>query len=313
METCNLDLESPNRFIQYELWKDCNNHCTFCFNKGQVDVDKIESLNYTISKLNEPEVDLYNEIGFIGGEFFDSQLDNKDVKSLFYKLFDICAEKSEQGKLDKLYITTSLIFVLSRHLIEFLNYLDNIGLLEKTLLCTSWDTIGRFHTESNRKLWENNMLELHKLFPKLRIHTETIVTQAFINSVLEDKFSITDFCNKFDTRMDFIEPGSGFGYYDKKEAMIHLKDFFPTIDSFIKFVVKTSMNNEIDLETFLSPNIRSDVIYNILDGKRVSAHGRRKSSNDCFWKELKVKYERGFIDSDEKMTDIVKSIKDMIG
>ncbi len=309
---CQLDLESPNRFIQYELWKDCKNGCTFCFNKGQPDVNKIESLNYTIEKLNDEEVDLYNEIGFIGGEFFDTQLDNDEVRRLFYHLFDICKVKIEEGKVKKLYVTTALLYDIEKHLVPFLQYLRLNGLIDKTLLCTSWDVMGRFHTDGLKKLWEDNMLDLHKRFPELLIHTETIVTQAFINSVLEDKFSITDFCKTFDTRMDFIEPGSGFYYYDKKECAEHLKDFFPTKETFIKFLVKTYGNNEIDLNTFLSADIRSDVIYNILDGKRVSAHGRRKSSNDCFWKELKVKYDRGFIDSNDKMTDVVKAFKESI-
>ena len=306
---CKLDLDSPNRFIQYELWKDCRNGCKFCFNKGQPDVDKVQSLLYVTSKLNEKEVDLYNEVGFIGGEFFDNQLDDENVKRLFYDLFVICKDKG----FDKIYVTTSLLFNIIKHLVPFLDFLKSLGILEKTLLCTSWDIWGRFHTAEMLELWENNMLELHEMFPELKIHTETIVTQAFIDAVLEDKFSISRFCKKFDTRMDFIEPGSGFYYFDKAECAKSLKNFFPTKDSFYKFLLKTYQNNEIELKTFLSPDIRSDVIYNILDGNRVSAHGRRKSSNDCFWKELKVKYERGFIDSDVKMTDVVKEFAATVG
>lgn len=306
---CKLDLESPNRFIQYELWKDCRNGCKFCFNKGQPDVNKIESLNYVMTKLQDKEVDLYNEIGFIGGEFFDNQLENDDVRRMFYDLFMVCKDK----KFEKIYVTTSLLFNIETYLIPFLHYLKDIGLMEKTLLCTSWDSWGRFHTEKQSKLWEENVLLLHELFPTLKIHTETIVTQAFINDVLEDRFSIKKFSERFNTRMDFIEPGSGFYYFDKKECAKDLVNFFPTKESFIKFLTKVYENKEIELQTFLSPNIRSDVIYNILDGKRVSAHGRRKSSNDCFWKELRVKYERGFIDSDEKMTDVVKTFAETVG
>ena len=68
-----------NNFIQYELWKSCRNHCKFCYNYGQEDkLTKIDSLNYFLNKLDEKEVDNYNEIGFIGGEFFDNQLEDEE-------------------------------------------------------------------------------------------------------------------------------------------------------------------------------------------------------------------------------------------
>ena len=45
-------------FIQYELWKDCRNHCKFCYNYGQSDkYSKTKSLDYFLEKLDDPEVD----------------------------------------------------------------------------------------------------------------------------------------------------------------------------------------------------------------------------------------------------------------
>ena len=105
-------------FIQYELWKDCSNACKFCFNRGQQDLDKIESLNFVIDKLDDEELNDYNEIGFIGGEFFDTQLDNKEVRTLFYKLIDKCIDKIKSNKIDKLYITTALLFDMNKHKLD---------------------------------------------------------------------------------------------------------------------------------------------------------------------------------------------------
>lgn len=299
-------------FIQYELWKDCANACKFCFNKGQKDLDKIESLKFVMDKLDDAEVDEYEEIGFIGGEFFDTQLDEPRVKELFYKLFDKCIDKILSHKIDKLYITTALLFDMNKYLIPFLDYLKNKGVLENVLLCTSFDLKYRFHTEKRRKLWEDNMLKLHQLYPTLRLHTETIVTGFFVNAVLNNEFSISEFCDKFHTHIDYIEAGSGFYYYDKKECAKDMPDFFPTKDNFIKFLYKVAIENkEIDLNTFISPNVRSDKIYCNYNGKRYIMSNRRKSNMTISVKDLEVKYETGLLDSNDKMLDIVQQLKQL--
>lgn len=302
------------RFIQYELWKDCNNHCKFCFNKGQPDFDKVESLNYVIQKVQEKIVDKYDEIGFIGGEFFDTQLDNPEVKTLFYKLFDIIIDKILNHKINKLYITSSLILDIDKYLIPFLNYLQEKGILDNILLCTSYDLKYRFHTEQAHTLWKNNMLNLYKKYPNLKLHTETIMTGFFINAVNNNEFSITDFCNTYHTRIDYIEPGSGFYYYDKIACAKDMPDFFPRKEDFLKFLKKVALETkEIDLNTFLSAEIRSDIIYCNYDGKRTCMSDRRKNEAVINIKDLKVKYELGMIDSPLRMIELVKQFKKLYG
>ena len=150
-------VKNKNRFLQYEMWKDCHLGCKFCCNKGQKDLDKVESLKFILEKMNDPEVNDYNEIGFIGGEFFDREIADEKVKELFYKVFDRCAELVHQGIMTKVYFTTALIYDMDKLLIPFLNHLREIGILDKCLLCTSYDIMYRFHTEERENLWKNNM------------------------------------------------------------------------------------------------------------------------------------------------------------
>ena len=98
-----LDLKSDNRFMQFELWKDCKNNCKFCFNKCLPDIDKIDNLDYIISKLNDVFSDNFNEIGFIGGEIFDDQLKDKEVHDKFYQMFSIVISKAKANKIKKIY------------------------------------------------------------------------------------------------------------------------------------------------------------------------------------------------------------------
>jgi hypothetical protein len=157
------------------------------------------------------------------------------------------------------------------------------------------------------------MKSLHNLYPLLKLHTETIVTGFFIDAVLNDEFNIRDFCNEFHTHIDYIEAGSGFYYYDKRECAKDMPDFFPTKDKFIKFLYKTAIQNkDIDLETFISPNVRSDKIYCNYNGKRYIMSNRRKSKMAITVKDLEVKYEMGLLDSSDKMLDIVAELKNMM-
>lgn len=300
-----------DNFIQYELWKDCKNGCKFCFNKGQPDLDKLQSLNFVINKIQEPEVDNYNEIGFIGGEFFDDQLNNEEVWSKFIEIFNICKQKVDNGKIKKIYLTTSLLYKVNNLLLPFLNLMRTFGISDKILICTSYESKYRFHTKELLKLWQDNMLWLHEKFPEVKLHTEMIVTQFFIDEVLNDTFSITKFKETYHTEVDYIEPASGFYYIDKQDMYKDIKDFFPTKSSFIKFLIKTAVKSkEISLFKFLSMNIRSDKVYCYLDGKLLCLDSRRKTNKGFIdaKKDAKIKYEMGFIDSNDKMIDVVRQL-----
>ena len=161
------------------------------------------------------------------------------------------------------------------------------------------------------KLWQDNMLWLHEEFPEVKLHTEMIVTQFFIDEVLNDTFSITKFKETYHTEVDYIEPASGFYYIDKQDMYKDIKDFFPTKSSFIKFLIKTAVKSkEISLFKFLSMNIRSDKVYCYLDGKLLCLDSRRKTNKGFIdaKKDAKIKYEMGFIDSNDKMIDVVRQL-----
>lgn len=151
------------------------------------------------------------------------------------------------------------------------------------------------------------MLTLHKLYPELKLHTETVITQYFIDAVLNDDFSITEFCNTYHTRLDYIEPTSGLYYKDKQECMKDIPDFFPTKDSFIDFMMKTGVeSNEIDLKTFLSMEIRSNKLYYLDEGIRCVSANRRENDGMIVPKDSSIKYEIGFADSDDNMPELVR-------
>lgn len=128
-----------NKFLQFELWKECNNNCRFCFSRLQKDVDKIESMNEIYEILSSNIVQEYDTIGFIGGEFFNGQIITVDIHNHFYKLIDKVIEYLQENIINQFYITATLVQNSHDDLIEFLDYIQSHNLIDKILLCTSYD------------------------------------------------------------------------------------------------------------------------------------------------------------------------------
>lgn len=299
--------KNPNKFIQFELWKDCSIGCKFCCNKGQPKIDKKESILYIMDILNSDEIKDYNEIGFIGGEFFNGELES--VKEEFYQIFEKVAELD----FDKIYITASLMYDMDNYLLPFLHYLEKLNIINKVMICSSFDTIYRFKSYMETERWKFNMKRLKELFPSIILHTEIILTEAFMMSVLNDEFNIENFRKEFQTGLDFIEPSSGLYYYNKDSASKALPNFFPHKSTFIQFLKKVSVENDwIDLKTFLSMELRSNKLYFIANGQRLVSDNRRDGDGKCSIPNSKVKYEMGLIDSDIPMKVIVDNFGEMI-
>lgn len=80
-------------FIQFELWKDCNIGCPFCFNRFQQPVDKLMMLDFVTAKLNSNEVDNNIDFGLIGGEFLIISLKTKLLRKNFIIYFRLSKKK----------------------------------------------------------------------------------------------------------------------------------------------------------------------------------------------------------------------------
>lgn len=310
-----LDLFNKYRFVQFQLWRDCTCNCDFCYNKGLGNSDKIKSLNFIYNKITtDPLINKFNEIGFIGGETFGKQLDNPQVKKLFYKVMNIVVDKLKSGQFNKLYITTSLIYKNTDSLIEFIEFIKSHNLTNKLLICTSYDTIYRFKNKISEDLWKSNVNFLHLKYPELLIHTQIILTNDFITKVIEGKFNILEFQEKYKTVIDYIEPSCNSKCKTVAEFNSELPNFFPTRSNFLKFLKFTTSNNLIDLNRFLNPNLRSDLLYVEYDNKPYEFWGRRKNTDEllkayCNKMGRTIVYS-SYADSAVRLEDDVKAFKD---
>ena len=265
------------KVVQYHLWLDCSSGCKFCTYRGQPDVDKNENLTRIINLIEGGDTEGFDGVGLIGGEIFQKQLEEDGVKENFYKLTDILVEKLQNDDLKVLWVATSLMFK-PNVLFGWLDYVESKGVIDKVMICTSYDLKFRFN-DNSLKLWENNMKELHKKYPTLKLHTETILTEVFMNAVLDGSFSIEDFEKEFHTEMDFLEPHTGFQDSEKfKEEMV---GFLPNRETFISFMINVvkGWDNQRRFK-FLNPEIRSHKIHMIRKSEFVTIENRLASHLD---------------------------------
>ena len=280
-------------FVQFELWKDCNNGCKFCYNNGFNKVDKISNLNYFISILPSIKCQV---LGISGGEFFSGQIKDITVKEKFNTLINIIANKIKKDEIKKFFINTSLMFDRNYYFIPFIKMLKTLDILNCTMFCTSYDSFYRFNNHSY-KLWLDNMNYLTK--QNINRHIETILTQHFMEKILKNKSNPYCKGNLFNCKQDFLEAHSaikGKDFFTK-----HLQQFLPKKSTFISFL-KYLSENDLLTDEFLSPKIRSNTLYFNTD------NGIEVIKNRHFSKNY---FPLSFSDSDDKVEDVISIFKEL--
>lgn len=310
-----------NNFVQFVLWHDCKNNCKFCHNKDFGDIDKNFSLDYVLKKISDPTTFTnYNELGFIGGEFFDDQLSDEFVETKFYKLLNVVVQLIENKTISKFYITTALMYSNLCHLKKFCEFAISRNISENVLICTSYDTIARFLSTQKLENWKNNMQWLHQTFPEIKTHTEIILTEDFMQKVLSGEFDIQKFQEENNTTIDYISPHIVDFLHIAKEKKSKIEynkfipGFFPKRKTFIEFMKSQALeNNKIALFKFLSNYIRADRLYTIANNKFYIIDNRRVSDSAfCgLEKTLNISFIDGYIDSDIQMEKDAQMLYDL--
>lgn len=224
------------KMIQFELWKQCSNNCEFCWNKPHVfynnSAQKIDRLHNALEEISSLDYNEYDVVGLIGGEFFEGQLSDPCVLSYFLILIENIAKLLACDKLKQCFITISFLKKDFLYLDLVVNRFKQFNCLDKVLWCTSYDEKGRFHTEEQKQIWFKNLEEMQKI--GLKIHVEMIVTQALIESLLNNTLKLDLFFNK-DIQIDFLRPQTIEGK-TKEEMIKEMPYFFPSRNSFLKFL-----------------------------------------------------------------------------
>lgn len=262
---------------QYELWQTCNNNCSFCFNKGEASI--LDPLKQELALRSViKDLDLVYEkhgkdvsIELIGGDFFQGQLSTPTVKTLFFDLIKKIKLFGDTGKIRQVVIFATLTEGDQEDLYSTLDILLNNKKSDFDIwVSTSYDTRGRFTTESKLKNWKYHMSKLSKI-NNVHLNTTIIFTQDFIKKVLSNDFDMDKFQKEYNTTLFFKHPLPIMinGYYThgmmnprdyylkaKKELLSRNDWFMPLRKDALR--VMSIMNNLGILDRLMGLNYRAD-------------------------------------------------------
>jgi hypothetical protein len=286
--------------FQWELWQYCNSLCKFCYlgaeNRIHNKNRQLQSLLDLNKAIDNMDFETYNNISLIGGEFFQGQLNDVEIHDKFFdtikKIFQLYLDK----KIGSMWITCTLTLGDQKHLYELLDLAAEMKIFPQAdfgasglWLCTSWDADGRFHNDRMKDNWVFHMKNIKKFYPWIKFNTTIILQQAFIDLYLNSKFKASSFMEEFHTTLFFKQCGiPPFEPEDldlpegldisSTDPVVHAKvldtvkllakrevnknfTFFPTRDSFIKFLIKFYKEDRDCYDRLFNIAYRSDELH----------------------------------------------------
>lgn len=310
--------------LQFELWQDCDNCCEWCYLKDHRiltnDEQKYNNIVKVIEDINSSSLNDFNAIGLIGGEFFQGQLNNSKVKEKFLDLIKLINEKFQLNKIKEFWLTASLIKSNQTDLLDVLKTVE-FNENQRVILCTSFDTMGRFHSIEDEQNWFNNLHQIAQNFPKITIHTQAILTQDLIEKTITNP-SMFDEILKY-SMLDFKIPNY---FRDKDLAINGIKDYPSLIrNNLHKFPKKFFIEDRKVFLQFLPIYVKifgKDKLTNLINYPSLRSHTLKIFSEDYTlsnrWEYTEDRYQKCghlldgqcYIDSDKCMyCDIEKFMK----
>lgn len=257
-----------SKSIVVELWEECNNFCDFCFidylNKKTSKELKLQNIENTYNILNKKET--LKAFGLIGGEFFQGQLDNIDVRN---KFFNLCKELFNQINDDIIkdfWCYCTLTIGDQKDLYELINLFDLIvenKEKHKFWIQVSYDTKGRFNQPGKFENWDYHMLNLQK-YPFVCFNVTSIMTEDFLQKVLTGELDLLKFQKKYKNHF-FLKQANSPHLENKKIALKRMPWFFPKRKTFLDFLNKIKLDSPYLFYELLDISLRADYMYNQLE------------------------------------------------
>lgn len=285
---------NESKSLQFELWQECNSLCDYCYlgkdNRFTSDARKLDSLRAAYAKIsdmsNYPE---FNVLGFIGGEFFQGQLANPEVRQEFFKLMRKAAQLYNDRVIRQVWICATMTIGHQKDLYEVLDlFNDHQGVW----IISSWDTKGRFKTDKMFKTWDFHMRNIKKLYPDIKFNVTTILTADLISKYLANEISFKDMMDDYGLHFFFKQCGLilGDGNDHTLEDMMKNKIksnqilpwFFPTRSQFLKFLIKFKQQESADMwGRLFNVKYRADELYrNFNDGRECTTHRYKDTTGE---------------------------------
>lgn len=316
-----------NNMLQIELWRECNNHCKFCYlqeeNKKQSEEYKLNAIKNAIEIIrNNQTWTNYDSLGLIGGEFFQGQLNTEALNKEFFSMFVAIEDQFLHSNIKHFWLTMSL--TNTQHIYNsftfehFIDSLDHLACIRSNKhvswkneenqdiwICTSYDTIGRFHTKEAEETWKHYMKIIKDRSEYIHTTTCFIITQDLIDTYNKDKDFFNKFKEEYNTHIYFKCPDIGCNDKTIEDftKRTKLNNFFPKRADFISFL--TDLIKDNDYKDLFNREYRAATLYENIGGDKlrvfkerqndlISAEDATSPCGHAYW------YSR-YIDSDKCM------------
>lgn len=260
------------RIIQYEVWKECHNHCKFCFLKDDIlhtpDHVKLGGIQNAINQITD---DINNKridgVGIIGGDFWQGEITTEEIRTEFFKLIDLCFNLLKNGDICEVWLSATLTIGDQKDLYRALDMYnemipDEEKEAKKLWICTSYDTIGRFHSQKMLDNWEYHMKNIGEKYPRVFKNTSFIITNDLVKKVNAGEFNFRDFEKEFGTNVYMKTPSHYFENWEegKKKFGEIVGDFFLERKPTIEFLQKVNETAPELLDKIMNNDLRANVL-----------------------------------------------------
>lgn len=249
--------------LQFELWQECNSRCKFCYlgseNRCTPTHLKINSCKNALEKIsdlsNYPE---YDTLSYLGGEFFQGQLNTPEVRESFMKLMEKTAWLLNNEYITHVWIYATMTIGDQQDLYDTLKLFE--GHKGELWILTSYDTLGRFHTKKMEDNWKFHMKNIHQMYPDIKFNTTTILSEDCIDKYLSGELSFQKMSEEFHTAFFFKQCGTADMTPTEFNQM--LPHFVPPRDKFIQFLRKfKETESDIMWDKLFNIKYRADLLY----------------------------------------------------
>ena len=268
-----------DKSMMFELWTECNNLCKFCYlgqaNRKTEDSKKIanvKDVQNIIANTFTEDLEQYKAIGLIGGDFFQGQLRNPEVKEEFFKLAKQIFDLIEKDQVRDFWCYCTLTIGDQEDLYELVDLFDKT-ITDKSKhdfwVLVSYDTWGRFHTPGRKENWEKHMLKL-QTYPFIKFNVTSILSEDFCEKVLSGEHNLIEFREKFKINSFFFKQPTHTADYDSKEKMMAVfPNWYLKRKTYIKFLEKLKREDTRLFDNVLNIVQRADDILHSDDGYNV--------------------------------------------
>ena len=280
-----------SQVLQYELWRECNCKCTFCtLGQDNLHTDndlKLQSLQTAIDEIRALKKGEHETLGFIGGEFFQGQLSTEELRNKWFELMGCCNDALNNEIVDTVWLNASLLIGTQP---DFYKTLDLFDKKDHLWVLTSYDTMGRFHTQKMFDTWESHLEKIYKEYPEIHVNITSILTGDLVEKFLNDEIDLYKYYKKYGFTNYFKNPVQPYVNQIVPNSYFQpmLGNFFPTRHNMLRFFAKfLDMYGEEMYDRLISTDLRADEIRkNYNDDKR-----NIKFTRD---RETLVEYQEGF-------------------